>query len=219
MARTRIKICGVTRRQDIAVAVKAGVDALGLVLVDGSPRALSLDEAVDLRGAVPPFVTCVALVMNPLPATLQAIAQRLRPDCLQFHGDEPVSMCDAAGLPYIKALALGGSDPTEGAALAGAYPDAGALLADSHAPGQAGGTGKTFDWTRAAVLARERRLVLAGGLHADNVGAAIEAVAPYAVDVSSGVESAPGEKSADRIRAFVAAVRRADAKNPVNATP
>lgn len=208
MARTRIKICGITRPEDMVAAVDCGVDAIGLVFANASPRSVDLATAAALRAECPALVTCVALVMNPSPEQLANIVQAVQPDMVQFHGDEPAAVCRAAGLPYIKALGFGSGDAANQAQ---DYGDAALLLADSHAPGQGGGTGRTFDWTHAADLARHRRLMLAGGLNADNVGAAIRTVAPYAVDVSSGVESGPGLKSAPRIREFVAAVQRADA--------
>ncbi|MEN8822748.1 MAG: phosphoribosylanthranilate isomerase [Abyssibacter sp.] len=209
MQRTRIKFCGLTRAADVDAAVRLGADAIGLVFAPGSPRALGLDQAQQLRERIPGLCHCVALVMDQPVADVAAIVQAIRPDMLQFHGSETAEECARFGLPYIKALGVGG----EAGSAVHAFPDA-LLLTDSHAPGESGGTGQTFDWNRVADWARQRPLMLAGGLHADNVGLAIATARPYAVDVSSGVESAPGIKSIDRMQAFVRAVQRADQFNP-----
>ena len=208
MQRTRIKFCGLTRPADIEAAVRLGVDAIGLVFAPGSPRRVDLATAAALRKRIPGLCHCVALVMDQPHDTVQAIVQTVRPDMLQFHGSESAADCARFGLPYIKALGLGGEAETE----VQAFPNA-LILTDSHAPGQAGGTGQTFDWNRVADWTRQRPVMLAGGLHADNVESAIATARPYAVDVSSGVESAPGIKSIDRMQAFVRAVQRADQSN------
>ncbi|WP_348672670.1 phosphoribosylanthranilate isomerase [uncultured Abyssibacter sp.] len=205
MRRTRIKICGLTRPDDVDEVVRAGVDAIGLVFAPGSPRRVDTDLAVALRRRVPALCTCVALVMDQAASEIEQIVRAVRPDMLQFHGAETAEECGQFGLPYIKAMGLGGRQPVD----LGSHPDA-LVLTDSHAPGGAGGTGRTFDWTRVADWARRRPLMLAGGLNADNVEQAIRVVRPWAVDVSSGVEEGPGLKSANRMQAFMRAVQRAD---------
>nr|WP_183959924.1 phosphoribosylanthranilate isomerase [Chiayiivirga flava] len=206
--RTRIKFCGMTRAEDVAAAVALGVDAIGLILVPGSPRALSLSQAVALRASLPPFVASVALSLDADPADAQRSAATLRPTFWQFHGSEAPEDCDRIGLPYLKAVPM--AQPEDAAAFAARYRSASGFVLDSHVAGGQGGSGRRFDWSRIpADLGRP--LVLAGGLTPDNVFDAVCAVRPYAVDVSSGIESAPGVKDGDRMRAFVAQVQRADA--------
>lgn len=207
MLRTRIKICGITRPEDARAAAEAGADAVGLVFYAHSPRILDLPAAREIVAAVPPFVSRVALFLNPAAADVQAVIDTLRPDLLQFHGEESPEFCGCFGVPYMKAVPMG--DPeTDPAAYAERFADAHALLLDSHRAGQAGGRGEGFDWARGGGQAKP--VVLAGGLAPDNVADAIRRTRPYAVDVSSGVESAPGVKDADRMRAFAEAVNRSD---------
>lgn len=206
--RTRIKFCGITRAEDAAEAVALGVDALGFILVPESPRCIDLDTAAAIRATLPPFVSAVVLVRNASAAQVREAIARLRPDLLQFHGEETPDDCAAFGWPYLKAVAM--QDETRPlAAIAAAYADARGLLLDGHGAGQLGGQGRRFDWTRAAAEVG-RPLLLAGGLGPDNVGAAIAAARPYAVDVSSGIEAAPGRKDSGKMQAFVRAVERAD---------
>lgn len=212
MHRTRIKICGLTRVEDVRAAVEAGADALGFVCYARSPRFVVADDLQALAAAVPPFVTPVLLFVN---ATGTQIAERLAvlPQALlQLHGDETPAECEATRRPYVRALRM-----DEGVDLLDCerrFSSALATLVD--APSAAyGGSGTSFDWKR--IPAPERRgrpLIVAGGLRAENVAEAIAITRPFAVDVSSGVESAPGIKSAERIRQFIAAVRAADAANP-----
>ncbi|TAM11135.1 MAG: phosphoribosylanthranilate isomerase [Nevskiaceae bacterium] len=205
--RTRIKFCGFTRVADIDRAVALGVDAVGLVCVPASRRAVSVEAAVKLRHSVPAFVSCVVLVLDATTAAVQEIIDRMHPDLLQFHGRESGAFCRSFGVPYMKALAVADDLP----ARLHEYADASAVLLDSHTPGALGGTGQTFDWGHAQGLAL-RRWVLAGGLDADSVGRAIGRLRPYAVDVSSGIEAGtPGVKESGKMAAFVDAVRRADA--------
>lgn len=204
--RVRIKICGITRAGDAEAAALAGADAVGLVFHAQSRRALDAERAREIVAALPPFVSSVALFVDPAPARVREVLERVRPDLLQFHGREDEYFCAQFGVPYIKALHLGGGE----AADAGAYPTARALLLDTWDAAQAGGTGRAFDWTLARRFAA-RRLILAGGLEPGNVERAVRAVSPWAVDVSSGVESAPGVKDARRVREFIRAVRRAEA--------
>lgn len=206
-ASTRIKVCGLTRPEDARAAARAGVDAIGLVFHPPSARAVDLDTAAAVIAALPPFVTAVALFLDPEPEQVRAVVDRIPIGLLQFHGSESAEFCTAFHRPYVKAVAMGdGVDP---AAVAAEHPLALGFLADSHGAGAAGGTGSTFSWD---LLPRKRdyNLVLAGGLSPDNVAKAVATVRPEAVDVSSGVESSPGVKDAARIERFIEEVRRGD---------
>ncbi|MDX1464373.1 MAG: phosphoribosylanthranilate isomerase [Halomonas sp.] len=203
--RTRIKFCGLTREADVDAAVAAGADALGFVLWPGSRRAIDERRLAELSARVPAFVTRVGLFVDPAPSLVERCAPHL--DLLQFHGDESPEVCEASGRPWIKALRM--REGLDLPAAAEAYHGARALLLDAYRPGVPGGTGETFDWSRIpASLAKP--VILAGGLTPDNVDAAIAAVGPFAVDVSGGIETAPGVKDAARMAAFLGAVRRAD---------
>jgi phosphoribosylanthranilate isomerase len=205
--RTRVKICGLTREEDIAVAVSAGADAIGLVFHPPSPRAVSIDAAVALAARVPAFVTIVGLFVDAEPARVAETARRVPLDLLQFHGHESPEHCTDFGRPWIKALAM--REGIDVWALAADYHGAAALLLDTYDPVLAGGTGRRFDWDRVpADLAP--RIVLAGGLNADNVADAIARVRPYAVDVSGGVERARGVKDHAKINDFMQGVRDGD---------
>lgn len=203
---TRIKICGLTRPQDVRAAVDAGADAIGFVFYPPSPRAVSIEQAAELVALLPPFVTSVGLFVNPAPDEVEAVLSRLPLQLLQFHGDESDVDCARFGRPWIKAARMRpGVDLLEFAA---SYPRASGILVDAFVDGYGGG-GKTFDWTLIPA-GFTRPLVLSGGLDADNVGDAVRRIRPWAVDVSSGVESAKGIKDADMIAAFIAGVRHAD---------
>ena len=202
-ARVRIKICGLTRDEDVRAAVEAGADALGFVFFPPSPRFVDPERAARLVRLVPPFVSTVGLFVNAgaqyVRETLAAVPLHL----LQFHGDEDEAYCRQFGRPYIKAARMEpGFDLLRYAA---AFPSAQAILADALVDGYGGG-GTAFDWNLIPP-ALPKPLILSGGLDADNVGEAIDRVRPAAVDVSSGVEAAKGVKDAARIRAFVAAAR------------
>ena len=207
MSRTRIKICGITRPEDLVAAVNAGADAVGFVFYPPSPRALSLEVAAELARRVPPFVTRVGLFVNAEPAQVSATLAAVPIDLLQFHGDEDAAYCEQFRRPYLKAARVKpGLDLLE---FARAYPTAQGLLLDAWVEAY-GGVGQSFDWS----LIPERMpmpLVLSGGLHAGNVAEAVAKTCPWAVDVSSGVEIAKGIKDAEKIAAFVAAVRTVDA--------
>lgn len=204
---TRIKICGITTPGDASAAASAGADAIGVVFHEPSPRCVSIDTAAAIVAALPPFVTPVGLFLDAPAAHVRAVLERVPLGLLQFHGHEDAEFCRAFGRGYMKSVAMAdGGDPS---AAARAYPDAVALLADSHGEGEAGGTGRTFAWERVSGR-RDWRLVLAGGLDPDNVTAAVRAVRPDAVDVSSGVETSPGCKDAARIQRFIEEVRRGD---------
>lgn len=205
--RTRVKICGITREADARAAVAAGCDAVGLVLHAPSPRAVTLEQAGSILAQLPPFVTRVGLFMDAGADAVQAALEALPLDLLQFHGHEPPEACDAFGMDYLKAVPM--AEPGGARAFMARYPRARGFLLDSHGPGQAGGTGRTFDWASWPGDV-DRPLILAGGLHPDNVAAAIARTRPWAVDVSSGVEAAPGIKDPGRITRFMSEVRRVD---------
>lgn len=207
--RTRVKLCGLTRPEDVDAAVAAGADALGFVLWPGSKRAIDEARLAALAARVPAFVTRVGLFVDQEPELIRRCAEHL--DLLQLHGDESPDFCAVLGRPWIKALRM--RDGLDLHALAGAHDGARALLLDAYRPGVPGGTGETFDWSRIpANLAKP--VILAGGLTADNVAEAIARVRPFAVDVSGGVEASPGVKDAGRIAAFIEAVRRGDELRP-----
>lgn len=211
--RTRIKFCGMTRIEDAVLAAALGVDAVGLIFAERSKRRLSLDRAVAILAALPPFVTGVALCMDNPADEVRAIVEGLRPSLLQFHGDEDDAFCAGFGLPYMKAVAMGGdADDSENLrTLAARWPRARAFLFDGHAKGEAGGGGRRFDWARVPA-SFDRPILLAGGLGPDNVFEAIAATRCWGVDVSSGIEDGiPGIKSTERMRRFVTEVARADA--------
>lgn len=204
--RTRIKICGITRPGDARAAAEAGADAIGLVFYPPSPRFLSVERAVEIRDALPPFVQTVALFVNADAAQVSQVLGRVKPAMLQFHGDETPEFCAQFGVPFAKACRIRpGADPL---AYLQRYPRAAAWLVDSFVP-EYGGVGEAFDWSLVP-RERSRPLILSGGLHAGNVAAAIRAVHPWGVDVSTGVESAKGLKDPAKMTAFVAEVRNAD---------
>jgi phosphoribosylanthranilate isomerase len=205
---TRIKFCGFTRADDVRIAVELGVDAIGLVLTRKSQRFLGLSQARALRRSLPPFVSAVALFMDDDAGWIEEVIAGVQPDLLQFHGSESGGFAASFMRPYIKAVPM--ASVADVAAYVALHPEACGFLLDSHAVGQVGGTGGRFDWSRVPRLARS--LLLAGGLDALNVAQALALVRPYAVDVSSGIESSPGIKDAAKMRAFVAAVRAADAQ-------
>jgi phosphoribosylanthranilate isomerase len=205
--RTRVKICGITRTQDARAAADAGADAIGLVFYPPSPRFLSVERAREIRDALPPFVQSVALFVNADAAQVAQVIGRVHPGMLQFHGEETPEYCAQFGLPYLKACRVAqGVDLLE---YLRPFSAASAWLLDAHVE-EYGGVGASFDWTLVPA-SLERPLVLSGGLTKDNVGLAVRRVRPWAVDVSSGVESAKGIKDAARIAAFIAEVRNADA--------
>lgn len=206
MSRTRIKICGLTRPEDVRAAVAAGADAIGLVFYPPSPRALDFDRAAELVALLPPFVTAVGLFVNPAPAFVAEACARVPLQLLQFHGDETDAECARHGLPWIKAARMRpGVDLVEFAA---SHPGARGILLDAFVEGYGGG-GKVFDWSLIPA-GLDRPIILSGGLDVANVADAVRHVRPWAVDVSSGVEFAKGIKDAAKIAAFVAGVRNAD---------
>ena len=205
MSATRIKFCGFTRAEDVAEAVALGVDYVGFVFAARSKRRVTPDQAHALRAIVPAGIGVVALVMDNPAEEVHAIIEALRPDVLQCHGGESAGFAVQFGLPYWKALAMGGDRSAALVQLAD-HPQAQAFLFDGHAAGEPGGSGQRFDWA-ALPAGLDRPFLLAGGLGANNVADAVAQARPWGVDVSSGIEDAPGIKSAHKMRAFVAALR------------
>ena len=198
--RTRVKICGITRVEDALAAAEAGADAIGLVFVETSPRCVSAERARAITAALPPFITVVGLFVDAPAARVREVLGQVPLDLLQFHGRESPEDCQQYGYPYIRAVRMApGADLS---AEARRYAQAAGLLLDAYDPQLAGGTGATFDWAR---VPRDlnKPVILAGGLTPENVGRAIQAVRPYAVDVSSGVEQSKGIKDAAKIAAFI----------------
>lgn len=202
--RTRVKICGLTRREDVQEAARLGADALGFVFYAKSPRAVNVEQAAALVRAVPAFVTTVGLFVDPTEEEVRAVLEQVPLDLLQFHGDEPPVFCSRFGRPYLKAVRVQpGVDLVQYAA---AYRESAGLLLDAYVPGVPGGTGQRFDWDLIPEVL-PLPIVLAGGLEPDNVADAIARVRPWAVDVSGGVEAAKGIKDHARMAAFIGAVQ------------
>lgn len=204
---TRIKVCGITRIEDGLAAAMAGADAIGLVFAEKSPRRVDLEQAQAISAALPPFVTTVALFVNAPPHEVERVVARVRPHCLQFHGEEMPEYCMSFGLPWLKAARVKpGVDLLQFAAR---YAGAQGLLLDAYSPVAHGGTGERFDWDLIPAD-MPRPVVLAGGLTPANAGEAVRVARPWAVDVSSGVEAAPGIKDAAKVAAFISEVRNVD---------
>ena len=205
--RTRVKICGITRIEDALDAVRLGAHAIGLVFYPPSPRAVSVEQARAVAASLPPFVTVVGLFVDASRETVRDVLDSVRIDLLQFHGEESPADCEGHGRPYIKAVRM--REDTDLNALAKQYASASGLLLDTYRRGVPGGTGESFDW---CLVPRESEfpIVLAGGLTAENVAAAVRQVRPYAVDVSGGVERDKGIKDPDKIARFIEEVRHAD---------
>lgn len=199
MGPVRVKICGITCLEDALQAIDAGADALGFVFYAGSPRCLSPDQAKAIIAALPPFVSAVGLFVNEKPHRISDIARYCCLDLIQLHGDESPARCRMEGLRVIKAIRV---RDEQSLAAAAEYPVR-ALLLDAWVAGRYGGTGETFNWALAAEQARRGPVILAGGLTPQNVAAAVAAVKPFAVDVSSGVESTPGRKDFGKVAAFI----------------
>jgi phosphoribosylanthranilate isomerase len=198
--RTRIKICGITRPEDALAAARLGADAIGLVFYPPSPRAVTPAQARAIVAVLPPFVTTVGLFVNPRAVEVREVLAAVPLQMLQFHGEEGAAFCSGFDRPFLKALRVRpGVDLLQSA---GDFRMAAGLLLDAWVEGLHGGTGATFDWS---LIPRQLPLpmVLSGGLHPGNVATAVRAVRPWAVDVSSGVESAKGIKDAVKIEAFI----------------
>jgi len=200
----RIKICGITRLEDALAAVEAGVDALGFMFVEASPRCITPEQAAGILRELPPFVARVGVFVNPSADKVRAVIAETGIDTLQFHGEETPAFCRQFGLRAIKAFRV--SDAESLNPLADFRSET--WLLDSFVAGKHGGTGAVFNWDLAAqAVKRGGRVILAGGLTPDNATEAVRQVRPYALDVSSGVEFAPGRKDAAKVRAFIAAAR------------
>ncbi len=205
--RTRVKICGITRIEDARHAADRGADSIGLVFHNPSPRSIEIEQALEIRRALPPFVTVTALFLDETEDWIAQVVHRLRPDCLQFHGNEPSEVCEAWGTPYIKSIPMGSIE--EPRAYAQQYESAQGFLLDSNVAGRLGGSGDTFDWSKIPV-SFGYPLLLAGGINASNVADAIARLRPWGVDVSSGVEVSKGVKSADLMDQLFDEVKRGD---------
>jgi len=201
----KVKICGITNAADAQHAAACGADALGFVFYAGSPRCVTPEQVCAMTAALPPFVTRVGLFVNEAPERIRAIAGHCGLDVIQLHGDEPPLACVMP--PYRVVKGVRPRCAADLAALAD-YPVA-ALLVDAAVPGQFGGTGQRADWELAAQLAAGHRVILAGGLNPANVSAAVQAVRPYAVDVASGVEQAPGRKDPGKVAQFIRMAKEA----------
>lgn len=204
---TAIKICGITRVEDALVAARAGAHAVGVVLYEKSPRCVTHLKARAIVAALPPFVSAVALLVDPDADQVRSAIEQVRPNLLQFHGDESPEFCAGFDLPYIKAIRV--RPETDLLQCARLHAGAKGLLFDTYVEGNRGGTGETFDWS---LIPSDfpLPLILAGGLNPVNVAQAVQRVRPWAVDVSSGVESSRGIKDAAKIAAFIRGVRNAD---------
>ncbi len=204
--RTRIKICGITRVEDGLAAARLGADVIGLVFAP-SPRRVGVERALEIARVLPPFVGTVALFVNPDASEVESVVRVLRPGLLQFHGEELPEFCRSFNTPYLKAVRV--RPETDLLQYATDFSDAAGLLLDAYAPDAHGGTGHRFDWS---LIPADLPLpvVLAGGLEAANVAEAVRQVRPWAVDVSSGVESAKGIKDAAKVAAFISEVRNVD---------
>lgn len=204
----RVKICGITRGEDALAAARLGADALGFVFYAASPRAVDALTARNIIASLPPFVTAVGLFVDADASAVANVLRHVHLDLLQFHGQEPPEYCAQFGLPYLKAVRM--KPGLNLLQYVSSYTGAAGILVDSYVEGVAGGTGATFDWDR---IPREldTPLVLSGGLDSDNVVAAIAAVQPWAVDVSSGVEASKGIKDPTKMASFIQGVRNATA--------
>lgn len=196
---TKVKICGITSLEDALVAVDAGADALGFVFYDNSPRNIDPDAAARIIAAIPPFVQVVGLFVNADLDLVNTTADRCRLDIVQLHGDESPSYCQAVRRRVMKAFRVRGMESL----VAMAEYRVSAYLLDAYSPNAYGGTGARFDWDCAVAAKSQGRIVLAGGLDPDNVASAVATVAPYGVDVSSGVELSPGRKDPEKVRRFI----------------
>ena len=201
--RTRAKICGITRLEDALAAVEYGADAIGLVFYKPSPRYVSIKQAATISAALPPFVSVVALFVDPTQGEVNAVLSRVRIDVLQFHGEESEVACAQYSLPYLKVIRV--KTDTNLIQYAQAYGTAKALLLDTYSEHAVGGTGQVFDWS---LIPNNLPvpIILAGGLTPENVSEAVKQVKPYAVDVSGGVETSKGIKNSVKIAAFMAAI-------------
>ena len=205
MIRVRVKFCGITRLEDAQTAVSLGADAVGFLLTKKSKRFIEPPRARAIRENLPAFVSAVVLFNNDDADWIEEAVRVVQPDIIQFHGTEPRELCESFGVRYVKTIGMGEGDGVE--RTVAQHPNAAAFLLDSNKPGEQGGSGVTFDWSRIPANL-SKPIILAGGLTCDNVALAIRTARPYAVDVSSGIESAPGIKDAEKMRRFIDEVRR-----------
>lgn len=201
-----VKICGITRESDAAAAVAAGASAIGFIFWPKSPRYIEPEKAREIARTLPPFVTPVGVFVNESVERVNAVANAVGLGAVQLHGDETPSVLSVINCPVVKALSTMDTEST------GGWPDRVVLLVDAHDPLRRGGTGVRADWEGAARLAQSRRILLAGGINPTNVVEAVTRVRPFGIDVSSGVEDAPGIKNADRINELFEALRGSTAK-------
>lgn len=204
-ARTRVKVCGLTRPEDALAAARLGADAVGLIFYPASPRGVDIDTARNVRRALPPYVTVVGVFVDPQADFLERAIREVSLDLIQFHGNESPEFCQACGRPYIKAVRV--REGVDLHQLARRYSSARALMLDSFEPGKHGGTGRTFDWSLIPADL-ELPFILAGGLTPENVADAVAAASPFAVDANGGVEASPGIKDHSKIEAFIREVNR-----------
>lgn len=205
--RTRVKICGIKQLEHAVTAVESGADALGFVFYEKSSRNVSIEKAAEIVSQLPAFVTITALLVNADVEQVNQIIQRVKPDLLQFHGDESPEFCEQFNRPYMKAIRM--QEDTDLVMLSQSFKGARALLLDTYVKGVPGGTGESFNWNWIGKNTRPGDIlpiVLAGGLNPENVSEAIDVVAPWAVDVSGGVEVSPGVKSSNKIQQFINSV-------------
>ena len=200
----RVKICGITSVDDALIAVKAGADAIGLVFYEPSPRCVNIEQAEAIARAVGPFVTVVALFVNASSDVIENILKRVPIHVMQFHGDEPAEFCEQFSRPYLKALRM--HEDLDVDETIGLFSSASGILLDAYTPGVPGGTGETFDWQRVPKDS-DRPIILAGGLNPENIRRAVAETSIYGVDVSGGVERAPGIKDAQKIESFIRAAK------------
>ncbi len=200
---TRVKFCGFTEENDVDQAVALGVDALGFVFYEPSSRYVTPEHAANLTRSVPAFVTRVGLFVNEQADSIKRIFETARLNLIQYHGEETPEFCDTVGLPYIKAFRV--QQGMDLQAEMDRYPNASGFLLDAYVKGQPGGTGERFDW--GLIPQSHAPIILAGGLTPDNAKDAIEQVAPWALDVSGGIETKPGRKDPDKMARFMEACR------------
>ncbi len=205
--RTRIKICGITRVEDAVTAASFGVDAIGLIFYGPSPRAVSIQRAADIVNSLPALVHAVGVFVEPNKKEVEDVLSQVRLTFLQFHGSESAEFCNGFGMPYIKALRM--SDDADPETYARSYPKACAVLLDTYDSQRYGGTGSVFSWER-GLQCQSSPVIIAGGIDEGNVSSAVSMSGAYAVDVSTGVESSPGQKSSEKIQSFICAVRDHD---------
>jgi len=204
----RVKICGITSREDAWAAVEAGADAIGFIFVKGSPRWIEPEAAAAIAREVGPFVTTVGVFMDKTVEEVEKIGAACGLSLAQLHGSEPPELCRRLRLPFVKSIRVRSEDDL---ATLSNYPQARAFLLDTYDAERPGGTGKTFPWEIAAKAAQEAKIVLSGGLTPGNVAQAVTQVRPYAVDVSSGIEIVPGRKDHRKMREFIDEAKRAGA--------